>query len=122
MNVVIFVLLLALTCRLVLRTPVLDTIVDKFMPVFSYITITHDRLFRILTIVKDTFDKYGIPYAITGTTLLGAATMHNFIRKDKTIQLVVPSEYLQRIMDLQEELYRTMGIGVQDLPDGCLRI
>ena len=118
MNILLFVLLLALACRLLLRTP----IVDMFLPIYSYLTMTQDRLFRLLSIVIEAFQQYDIPYAITGTTLLGAITLQNFLPKDRTIQLIVPAEHIGKIMSLQNQFYKSMGLGISDLPDGGIRI
>lgn len=118
MHVILFVLLLALAFRLLFRTP----LVDKFLPLYSYLTMTQDRLYRLLSVIKETFARYDIPWAITGTTLLGAVTIQNFMHKDTTIHVVVPAEYLPQIISLTDQLYKQLGLGVQDLPDGGIRI
>lgn len=94
---------------------------EKFLPMYSYLIGTSDRLYRLLATVKDLFDKNDIPYSITGKILLSAVTNERLDRGDSTGMILVPESAIGKVLSLTDELL-LVGLGFSDMPDGTFRI
>jgi len=78
----------------------------------GYVPPGNDRLFATLCMVKDIFDSLGVPYIITGGTLLGAVREQNLLSHDTDWDLEILGDHLEVILKNADVFY-AQGLRVQ---------
>ena len=94
---------------------------ESFLPVYGYLTGANDRLYRLLQVVKDLFEKKGIPFVITGTVLLSAVEKQRLTRGQSQATILIQEEYVDELLSLTDVLVQA-GLGLTDLRDGGYRL
>jgi hypothetical protein len=98
-----------------------SSIKETFLPVYTYLVGSHDRLYRLLSTVKAAFERSGIPYSISGKVLLSAVTKGKLTRGDSTGTILVPRNHISRVLELSNAFLQ-QGLGFNDLPDGTFQL
>ncbi|CAM6054139.1 unnamed protein product [Sphagnum tenellum] len=92
-----------------------------FLPVYGYITGSHNRLYRLLSTVKSIFERNGIPYSITGEALLSAVEQNKLKRSQSVATILVPQKDIGNLLNLNSA-FVALGLGLSDLPDGGFKL
>lgn len=94
---------------------------ESFLPVYGYLTGANDRLYRLLQVVKDLFEKKGIPFVISGAALLSAVEKQRLARGQSQATILIQQDYVDALLSLTDDFVR-LGLGLTDLRDGGYRL
>lgn len=94
---------------------------ELFLPVYNYLTGANDRLYRLLSTLKDLFEKHGVSYSITGVILLSSVEREKLRRGQSVATVLIRQSDVAKLLDMNGELLN-LGLGLSDLPDGGYRL
>lgn len=118
MNSPVALFILFVVVYFILKNHVLK---EQFLPVFTYLIGTANKLYKLLEIIQTLFEKNGIPFSISGRILLQAVMNQKLSRGDSVGLILVPKESIKKVLDLHEDFLQ-LGLGFNDLPDGSIRL
>lgn len=95
--------------------------IEKFIPIYGYLTGTNDRLYYLLSQVKSLLEKNSIIYSITGKILHSAVTQQRLVRGDTIAVLLIPSEKVNELIEMADE-FLGLGLNLTDMKDGTFRL
>jgi len=102
-------------------TGTVKTAKEAFFPLYSILTGGPNRLYRVLENTHKVLTKNGIPYCITGRTLLSAVEKENFVRGEKEATILIPQEKTHDFLNSMGD-FVNLGLGISDIKGGGYRI